>query len=111
MSSENPISITRFWARLKLEHTSAEYAKPASAIIAWIVLIGNSSQVSVCLSVWIVHQSHWHHLNEVLRRRDWDEADGADKSESNEEHQIARQRETRWVAPFVDGLVLGEERY
>ena len=35
MSSAYPITITRLWARLKLEHTSAEYAKAASPIMAW----------------------------------------------------------------------------
>ena len=35
VSSGKPISITRFCARLKVEHTSAEYPKAASAIMAW----------------------------------------------------------------------------
>ena len=46
------------------------------------------------------------HLNEMLCRADMDEADGANESESNQEHQIAHQWETRRESQFVDGLVL-----
>ena len=66
--------------------------------------ISDQSELEIQMNVWVVN-----HLNEMLCRHDRDETDGADESKGDQEHQIARQGETRRIAPFVYCLWVSAE--